>query len=154
MSRTKTRNKRKTAAHRHQHHRHGERRPKPARQPISDRVVYLLAVLIGFFSVIIAGLLTADAARNYWPYFTLFYLALLLYGINTAGWRIYAAKHIPDWQQSLAKLPLTLAGYGSRSGKALEAAHGQAAVRKTLILFGIGSVIVFAAVTLLLMRWM
>jgi hypothetical protein len=72
--------------------------------------------------------------------------------INISGWRIYLGQHISDWKQSLGKLPLLPAGYGSKSGKALEAAHGQPAVRTSLIIAAIVSLAILALLAVVLLR--
>jgi hypothetical protein len=119
---------------------------------MSDRAIYLSALVVGLFVILVGSLLVGEG--QYWRYFVLGYLALLLYIINMAGWCIYRGKHIAGWRQSLGKLPLITAGYGSRSGKALEleAAHGQPAVRKAMIICGLVSVAVLALLAVVLLR--
>ena len=117
---------------------------------MSDRAIYLSALVVGLFVILVGSLLVGEG--QYWQYFVLGYLALLLYVINMAGWRIYQAKHIAGWRQSLGKLPLITAGYGSKSGKALEAAHGQPAVRKAMIICGLVSIAVLALLAVVLLR--
>lgn len=117
---------------------------------MSDRAVYISALIVGLFVIVLGSALVGEG--RYWHYFTLGYLALLLYAINIAGWQVYRAQHIAGWRQSLAKLPLITAGYGSKSGKALEAAHGQPAVRKALIISGILSIALLALLAVVLLR--
>jgi hypothetical protein len=141
--------KSKTAAHRHQHYRHGEERPKPATPPMSDAAVYFIAFIVGGFTIMLGGLMT-DA--TYWPHFGLLYLALLLYTTIMAGWSVYRARHIADWRQSLAKVPLAPVGYGTKRGKPLEAAHGQPQARTAMTVFTIASIILVAGLALLIFR--
>ena len=137
----------KTAAHRHQNSPHGEHKPKPVSAPIPDRTVYFMAMLIGGFGVIIACLITNERYLLHWAFG---YIALLLYTINLEGWMVYRGKSRSDWRRVLAKLPLMPVGYGTKGGKPLEAAHGQPAVRKALIIFGLISLVVTAAMVYLL----
>ena len=115
---------------------------------MSDRSVYLGALIIGLFVIILGGLLSE---ASYWPHFAVGYLAVLLYQINAAGWSAYRGKPMPDWKHSLAKLPLRGAGFGSKTGKPVEAAHGQPAVRTALITFGVISLIVIAGLAFLVL---
>lgn len=131
----------KTAAHRHQRSPHGEHKPKPVSAPIPDRTVYFLAILIGGFGVVIACLLTSE---RYMLHLAFGYIALVLYTINLEGWMAYRAKPRSDWRRVLAKLPLMPVGFGTKGGKPLDAAHGQPAVRKALIVFGLISVVLIA----------
>lgn len=141
----------KTAAHRHQHSRHGEQRAKPATQPMSDRSVYLGALIVGFFVVMLGWLLSEG---SFWRQVALGYLVLLILNVNFAGWDIVRGKKISDWKQALAKIPLRFAGYGTRDGKPLETAHDQPAAKKTMITFGIVSVLLVAGLgALLLWPW-
>ena len=137
----------KTAAHRHQHSPHGEHKPKPVAAPVPDRTVWFLAALIGGFGVVIACLITSE---RYMLHLAFGYIALLLYTINLEGWMVYLAKPRSDWRRVLAKLPLMPVGYGTKGDKPLEAAHGQPAVRKALIIFGLISVALVAAMVYLL----
>ncbi len=114
-----------------------------------DGAVYLGAIIVGLFVV---GLCGAATEATYWPHFAVGYLALLLYATVMAGWSIYRAKHISDWRQSLAKLPLRPAGYGTKRGKALEAAHGQPAVRTAMIAFTIASIVIVGALGYIVFR--
>jgi hypothetical protein len=134
--------KRKTTARRHQRQRHGTQRPKPAARPMSDRAVYLAALIIGLFVVVLGWAFTEGL---YWREFVFGYTALLLLTINMAAWDVYRARHIAHWRQSLAKLALAPAGYGTKTGKALEASHGQAAARNALLIASAASIVVLAA---------
>ena len=79
------------------------------------------------------------------------YLALLILNINFSGWDIVRGKHISDWKQALAKLPLRFAGYGTTNGKPLESARDQPAAKKTMVLCGVISVVLVAALGFLLL---
>ena len=138
----------KTSAHRHQHSRHGEQRSKPATQPMSSRAVYLGALIVGFFIVMLGWLLSEG---SFWRQVALGYLALLILNINFSGWDIVRGKHIAGWKQALAKIPLRFAGYGTKDGKPLETAHDQPAAKKAMVLCGVISVLAVAALGFLLL---
>jgi hypothetical protein len=146
MSKT-AKSKRKTAARRHQRQRHGTQRPKPAARPMSDRAVYLAALIIGLFIVVLGWAFTEGL---YWREFVFGYVALLLLTINMAGWDVYRARHIAHWRQSLAKLVLGPAGYGTKTGKALEASHGQPEAGNSLLIAAAASIVVLAGLAAVL----
>lgn len=139
----------KNAAHqRHPHSRHGIDRPKPATPPMSDRSVYLGTIIVGLFVVILGWLLSEG---TYWRQVMLGWIVLVVLNINFAGWDLYRGRKLSDWKQSLAKLPLRSAGYGTKDGKPLETAHGQPAVRGAMLMFGVISVVLIAAASFILL---
>lgn len=133
------------------HTRHGLERPKPAATPMSDRAVYLGAIIIGLFVVILGGLLSEAA---YWPHIGVAYVAFLLYQVSAAGWSAYLGKPLSDWRHSLAKIPLRAAGYGTTDGRPIEAAHGQRAVRTSLLVFGAASGLLVAGLVVFVLLWL
>lgn len=106
------------------------RKPKPKHKPVvnrikprrktSEKAIYGGVVVIGFFAVMIAVLFTQ---MEYWALFSVGYLAVIAYLIHINVWHVYRARHLADWQQALAKIPLRFVGYGTKDGKPLEAAH-------------------------------
>lgn len=138
----------KTSAHRHQRSRHGQQRVKPAAKPMSDRAVYLGAVIVGFFVVMIGWLLSEGL---FWRQTTLGYLALVMLNVNFAGWDICRGKRLSEWKRSLAKIPLRFAGYGTKNGKPLEAAHHQPVARRAMLAFGAISVLIVAGAAFVLL---
>ena len=62
----------------------------------------------------------------------------------------YRGKRMANWQQALARLPLRFAGYGTKHGKPLAAAHNAAAARKMIAISIVVSVLVLAGLALLL----
>jgi len=109
---------------RHQRELRHKSREKPVKVT-SDRVIYGGLILIGLFATVLATLLT-----EHWREPLLFYLAIIAYLMCAATWAIYRGRHLPNWQQALARIPLRTVGYGTKNGKPLEAAHDQPAVKK------------------------
>jgi len=85
----------------------------------SDRSRYIVFVMIGLAVTALGWLL----AEPYWSAFALGYLVLLAYLINVHAYQAYRGRSMAQWQRSLARVPLRFAGYGTRHGKPLEAAH-------------------------------
>jgi hypothetical protein len=123
-------------------------RAKPPRKT-SDKAIYLGAVLVGFFAVMLAALFMG---LHFWPVLSVAYLALVAYVISYDTWQIYRGKHLANWHQAMAKLPLRFVGYGTRQGKPLEAAHDHPEVFKALSIFVVVSLIVLAGLGYLAIR--
>ena len=104
--------------------------------------------MIGVFGVFLAVVLTNQP----WQQFALGYAIALLLLMNLFGWQTYAGRHLAEWQQALAKVPLRFAGYGTKGGRPLEAAHGSAGARSALFIFLALSVVIIAAATFLIVR--
>ncbi len=139
----------KSAGHsKHPNARHGAERPKPATPPMSDQAVYWGILIVGLFVVILGWVLSEGAL---WRQTAIVYFALAVLNINFAGWDLYRGKQLSNWKQSLAKIPLRSLGYGKKDVKPLEAAHGQAAVRSRMCVFGVVSLVVVVAVTYVMM---
>ena len=122
----------------------------PAKPAVSDVAVYIGLLMIGAFAIMLAGLLLHDVVH--WTHVFVGYLIAMVVLVNMYGWQAYLGKHLQGWQQALARLPLRIAGYGTKRGKPLPAAKGQADARMTLMLFGAGSVLIVAVVSVLLIR--
>ena len=128
-----------------------QQRRKPAqaaRSRASDGAIYIALIMIGAFAVFLAVVLTSQP----WQHFAVGYVIALLALTNLFGWQAWAGKHLAEWQQALAKVPLRFAGYGSKGGRPLEAAHGSAAARSALFIFLALSVAIIAAATFLIAR--
>ena len=110
------------AAHHPQH-----RAPDRARVP--DGAVYIGLVMIGLF-----GILVTYTLWNSWAPGLLVYVLIVLGLVNFAGWRAYFGSPLPPWLQSLARLSLGLAGYGTRDGRPFAAAHGHGRALVALVL--------------------
>ncbi len=85
-----------------------------------DSSIYLGLLIIGAFVVLLVSLLTGG---EHWGTIALGFAAAIAYLTNFYAIRAYLGKPLLNWQQALARLPLRCAGYGTKHGKPLEAAH-------------------------------
>lgn len=115
-------------------------RVRPQRKT-SERAIYMGAVIVGFFAVMLASLFMG---LEYWPVLSVAYLALIAYIIAFGAWQVYRGKHLAHWHQAMAKLPLRFVGYGTKEGRPLDAAHDHPEVFKALSIFVIVSLIILA----------
>lgn len=123
-------------------------RVKPRRKT-TDRAIYFGVLIVGFFAVMLASLFVGV---EYWPVLSVIYLALIAYIIAFDTWQVYRGKHLANWHQAMAKLPLRFVGYGTREGKPLEAAHDHPEVLKALGVFLAVSVVILAPLAYLAIR--
>ena len=72
--------------------------------------------------------------------------------VNLYTWRVYFGARLAPWKQSLARLTLRWAGYGTKKGRPLEAAHGSRPAKIMLILTMVTSVVVIVALAWLLYK--
>lgn len=125
--------------------RHKKRTVAPrgaASRPVRDSAVYWSLVIVGVFVVIIAALMTDGL---HWREIALGYVAAILYLVNFYALQVYRGKHVQAWKQSLARVPLRIVDYGTKSGKPLEAAHGQPRVKTAIVAsLGLSLLILFA----------
>jgi hypothetical protein len=119
----------KAAIARRKKKRNAHVRTKPAPRPMSDRGVYLGLTIVGLFAVLLASLFFGV---EYWGVVALGYIAAVAYLINFYTFQVYRGKHLDNWQQSLARIPLSFVGYGTKGGKPLEAAHDHDETKKAL----------------------
>jgi len=134
-------------------HSTGHKRKKGAhadvRRTTSDRAIYIGLLIIGGFIVFLGLLLSAgDGSLAGW--FAFGYLLLIAWVANTAAFAAYRGRALSPWRQALARLPLRCAGFGTRGGKPLSAAHDAPAARKMVIV----SVVVSIVVLLVLAHWL
>lgn len=127
------------------------RRSKPSKggDPPPDRhgTIYLVILLIGLFVMGLAFLLSGG---DLLPHTAFGYLAGLTILINVFAIRAYLGSPLMGWQQSLARVPLRLAGYGIKSGKPVAAAHNQHDARTSVYVCIIVSLAVLTGIALLL----
>ncbi|MCH8343616.1 MAG: hypothetical protein IH983_06485 [Planctomycetes bacterium] len=62
----------------------------------------------------------------------------------------YQGRRLAGWQQSLARLPLRWAGYGTKEGRPLEAARGSPRAKIVLLLSIATSILIIVLLTWLL----
>ena len=67
---------------------------------------------------------------------------------NTAAISVYRGGTLPPWRQALARLPLRCAGYGTKGGKPVEAAHDAPGAKKMII-----ASVVFSIIALLVLAY-
>lgn len=131
------------------HARKGSSRAQAARRPATpDGAVYIVVTMIGVFGIWLWAILVPEA--DSWKHGLLGYVIAILALINLYSWRVYLGRHVLGWQQSLARLVLRWAGYGTRSGRPLEAAHGSQRARMMLLVGLSASALVIAGLTVLL----
>jgi hypothetical protein len=121
---------------------------RPETRPItSDRSIYIGFIIIGAAIVTIVFLLTEGGTSGE---VALGYLVAMALLVNLYAIRAYRGARMVGWQKALARLPLRFAGFGSRHGKPLEAAHGAAKARTTIIISVIISLVILAVLAYLL----
>ena len=122
-------------------HKRSAGRPKvPSATP--DRTYYAGFAVIGAFAVFLVSVLTEG---DFWKEAAVVYMALVAFQVNVSAFGVYRGK-VPTagWQRALARLPLRCAGYGSKGGHPIEAAHGEPKVLKVIIASIVFSVVVLA----------
>lgn len=113
------------------HSRKGHAKSKPRRNSTADGGVYIGIAMIGVFGIWV-WMVAAPGASS-WKHGLLGYVIAVLVLINLYSWRVYLGKHLAGWQQSLARLILRWAGYGTPTGRPLAAAHGSARAKMVLL---------------------
>ncbi|MCI0363544.1 MAG: hypothetical protein L0Y44_06925 [Phycisphaerales bacterium] len=126
-------------------------KPKPPRRT-TDRAIYLGFLIVGIFVVILAWLFTSDSRIEYWRHVAVGYLIAVAYLINFYTLRTYQAKHLENWKQALARIPLRFAGYGTKDGKPLDAAHGHREALMALLISIAVSIALLGLISFLLLR--
>jgi hypothetical protein len=139
---------------RRKHARKMHKRPRAAvpdaPRPTRDRTIYAGLVLIGFFTVAIGWVLFPDSGWLSAGITAVLYVATMAYLVNIHAWHVYRGRHLGNLSQSLARIPLRFVGYGTRTGKPLEAAHGHAEVRTALTMSLLVSLAIVVVLAMLL----
>ncbi len=117
------------------------------RRVTKDRSIYLGLAFIGVILVLLVWLFT----DGHWREMTLGYLFAIAWLTNLYAFNAYAGKSLAQWQQALARLPLRCAGYGSKHGKPLEAAHRASSALRMIWTSIVISIVVLAGLVLLLL---
>jgi len=134
------------------HHKSGSRKhtaraPAP-RAGAPDGAVYIGVIMIAAFAIWMWTIVANE--RDAWQHALLVCTVIVLALVNLYTWRVYFGARLAPWQQSLARLSLRWAGYGTRKGRPLEAAHGSRPAKIMLILTLVTSVVVIVALAWLL----
>ena len=121
--------------------------PRKTRTGTADGGVYIGLLMIGVFGI---GLISIFSSENTdaWKHGLVGYVIALAFFVNLSAWRVCAGKELTGWRQSLARLPLRCAGFGTRGGKPLAAAHGSDRAKMMLFVSIATSALVIAGLTL------
>ena len=128
---------------RNEHHHKAHDHPAPARVP--DGAVYIGLVMIGLFGIWVWSVFSDDS----WKHGLFGYVIIVLGLVQFAGWSAYFGRTLPPWQQSLARLALGPAGYGTRGGRSFAAAHGHGRVLVALL-----AALAVSAAAVAALRWL
>ncbi|MHC5114132.1 MAG: hypothetical protein ACYTGP_06860 [Planctomycetota bacterium] len=110
--------------------RHKKKASAPSAPRTRDRTIYLGLAIIGGAIALFTSLVFYD--QPYWRHITLGYIIALAWLTNVYAVTTYRGKPLANWQQALARIPLRFAGYGTKHGKPLEAAHHSATARNAI----------------------
>ncbi len=134
------------------HHKGGARkdtaRVSAGRAGAPDGAVYIGLIMIAAFAIWLWTIVAPGP--DSWKHALLVCTVILLTLVNLYTWRVYFGARLAPWKQSLARLTLRWAGYGTRKGRPLEAAHGSRPAKIMLILTMATSVVVIVALAWLL----
>jgi hypothetical protein len=134
------------------HHKGGTRkhaaRAPARRRGAPDGAVYIGLVMIGAFGTWLWTIVAPGP--DAWKHALLVYVCAMLVLVNLYTWRVYFGGRLANWKQSLARLSLRWAGFGTKGGRPLEAAHGSRQAKIMLILTMVTSVVIIVALYWLL----
>ncbi len=136
-----------TRAHRKSTRQGHPRTTRTAGTGTLDGGVYIGLVMIGVFGIGLFSILSSENA-DAWKQGVLGYVIAVAFLVNLYTWRVCAGKTLAGWQQSLARLPLRCAGFGTRGGKPLAAAHGSDRAKMMLFVSIATSAVVIVGLTL------
>lgn len=125
------------------------RRKHAASTQTSDGAVYFVLAIIGLAIVAVAFLLEEGRGQLVGPV-TVGYCAVMGWFAHISAWGAYRGRRMPNWRQALARLPLRCAGFGTKAGKPLEAAHNAPAAKTTILVSGVVTLVIFGALAVLL----
>ena len=115
------------------------------RAVIPDGGIYTFIVGVGAIGMVFWW----ATSRDDWQYGLVGYLIVVAVLVNLNAWKACQGRHLSSWQQSLARLPLRCAGYGTKGGKPIEAAKGHQGA-KTMVLISMA----FSVAVILLLTWL
>jgi hypothetical protein len=136
------------------HHKSGARK-HTARAPARragppDGAVYIALIMIAAFAIWMWTIVAPGP--DSWKHALLVCTVILLALVTLYTWRAYFGARLAPWKQSLARLSLRWAGYGTKKGRPLEAAHGSRPATIMLILTMATSVVVVVVLAWLLYK--
>jgi hypothetical protein len=136
------------------HHKSGARKQTaraPARRAgAPDGAVYIGLIMIAAFAIWLWTIIANEPGS--WKPALLVCTVILLALVNLYTWRVYFGARLAPWKQSLARLTLRWAGYGTRGGRPLEAAHGSRGAKIMLLLTMVTSVVIIVVLAWLLYK--
>jgi F0F1-type ATP synthase assembly protein I len=139
----------KPSAKKPSHHRRKSRSQSLEQRRASDRTIYIGVLVIGLFIVLIAWLLTMGKG-GHWREITIAYVVVMAWLTNFYTYLAYRGKQMANWKQALARLPLRFAGYGTKKGRPLDAAHGRRDARNMLLISITVSIVVIVLLCVLI----
>ncbi len=117
-----------------------------ARTP--DGAIYIGLLMIGGFAIWLWSIVSPQAGT--WKQGLLGYIIAIAFLVNLYTWRACRGRRLAGWQQSLARLPLRWAGYGTKEGRPLEAAKGSPRAKIMLLLSIATSIVIIVLLTWLM----
>ena len=129
-------------------HAHGKHGPDDAPRRTADYQIYVGLLLILALAVFLTWLVLGG---QHLGGIVLFYAAMLIGLVNLNAWRACAGRALAPWQQALARVPLRFAGYGTKQGRPLAAAHGSPAARRAVVVSIVLSVVLLAGLAVVLL---
>lgn len=115
------------------------------RSVIPDGGIYTFIVGVGAIGMVFWW----ATSRDDWQYGLVGYLIVIAVLVNLNAWKACQGQHLSSWQQSLARLPLRCAGYGTKTGRPIEAAKSHQGA-KTMVLISMA----FSVAVILLLTWL
>ena len=123
----------KTSGDRHHKKKKHTHKP-PAKSAGGDHAVYVVLLLLGGFGLLLWGALSPET----WRFAMIGYVLAIGGYVTHSVWLAYAGQDMPNWRQSLARLPLRFFGYGRKGGKPIAAAHDQPEAKTAMIVSIVG----------------
>lgn len=114
------------------------------RTVIPDGGIYIAIIGVG----VIGSVFWYSSSPDDLNYGLIGYLIAVAVLVNINAFKACKGHHLSSWQQSLARLPLRCAGYGTKGGKPIEAAKGHQNA-KMMVLMSIA----FSVVVILALSW-
>lgn len=139
-----------TKPHPKKHHAKTPARPPARAAGPPDGAVYIGILMIGAFGVWLWTIVVDEP--DSWKHAVLGYVIAIAVLVNLYAWRVYLRKHLVPWQQSLARLVLRWAGFGTSGGRPLEAAHDSERAKAMLFVSLAASAVIIAGLGFLLYR--
>jgi hypothetical protein len=123
------------------------RRKQAAGAKTSDGAVYFVLALIGIATVAVAFLLEEGRGQLVGPVIV-GYCAVMGWFAHNSAWAADRGRRMANWRRALARLILRCAGFGTKTGKPLAAAHNVPAAKKTIMVSGVFTIVILGALAL------